>query len=203
LRIGGVNLNNGSISYAVSQNDLQNYFRTIKGYEQVEVESKTVYGCGYSCVWVISYKGVHAPIPNITLSPAKLLGGNSFPTVNLTVRRYYSPSITFEPIDYRFLNTASNVSNVLVTTNGLPSVCTGNCTYVFKKAATIRNLSMSSNDIYIGISNTTAISLSDITITLNDIPCNIKSGSTLSNLTCSITRNTDGSLPLTAGQIDL
>ncbi len=37
LKIGGLTLNNGSIGYGVSEYDLQTYFRTIKGYEQVEV----------------------------------------------------------------------------------------------------------------------------------------------------------------------
>jgi hypothetical protein len=117
----------------------------------------------------------------------------------MTVRRYYSPHITFEPIDYRFLNTYSPTPNVLVRTNGLLAVCVTNCTYRFSQVATIQSWSISSNLLTVGIQNTSKVTLSDISVTVNNYPCVITANSTLSNIKCAIATNPDGSIPLAAG----
>jgi hypothetical protein len=159
FNLGGISLNGSGISFDVNPSTLQSYLRTIDGYENVEVESKSQYGCGYSCFWIISYKGVNAAIPNITLNAGRLTGGSAPPTATLIVRRYYSPKITFEPIDYRFLNTQSNLPNVLVSTNGVPAVCTGTCSYQFNKAAVIQSWSFAAPTLTLAINNSSKISL--------------------------------------------
>jgi hypothetical protein len=70
--IGGVSLNNGSLSYDVTHTSLQAHLRTIIGYENVEVERYSMHGPEYKAHWVISYKGVHSAIPAIVIGGALL-----------------------------------------------------------------------------------------------------------------------------------
>lgn len=65
------------------------------------------------------------------MSGAGLAGGSNTPTVSATTRRDYSSNIIFDPIDFRFLTIPSSASNIQITTNGIPSVCIGNCQYSF------------------------------------------------------------------------
>lgn len=160
----------------------------------------TVYGCEYFCTWIISYKGVNSAIPPIVLSGSHLSGGVTSPTITLTIRRPYSSHITFDPIDYRFLNTYSNLPSVIVKTNGLPSVCTGDCSYLFVKVAAITGWSFSGTSLQLSINNTSKndIKAKDITITINNVTCLIPSSAKLPNIQCTVA-TINGTLPFTAG----
>ena len=91
----------------------------------------TSYGCQYSCSWIIQYKGFDLAIPSANTNPSMLTGGSNSPTIAVVVERAFSTNLEFNPIDYRFLNTEGTGINVHVMTNGVPSVCTGNCGYAF------------------------------------------------------------------------
>jgi hypothetical protein len=72
----------------------------------------------------------------ITVSGAGLSGGSTgSPEIQASVRRTYSSSITFNPVDYRFLGVPSASPNVQVKVNDMPSVCTGDCQYAFQNLA--------------------------------------------------------------------
>lgn len=126
LTIGGVQ---NSIAYNAGASTVQTLIRKIVGYENVLVDQVSQNGAGYDNTWIISYVGVNGTVPNPSVSYSGLTGGATSPTATITVRRPYSTAITFNPIDYRFLNTYSNKPNVLVSTNGVPAICTADCSY--------------------------------------------------------------------------
>ena len=101
------------------------------GFQDVTVTKISALGSGYSATWIIEYKGFYQSLPNATVNGASLVGGSTTPTIGRSILRDYSSDIFFNPIDYRFLNTDASSPNVMVTTNGVPSICTGNCGYTF------------------------------------------------------------------------
>ncbi len=165
------------------------------------VDQKAPYGPGISNTFIINYNGVNSGIPNVTVNGVSLSGGTTSPTIQHFVRRSYSSSITFEPIDFRFLNTYSNAPNVLVTTNGVPSICTGSCGYTFTNYITVTSLSQSGSTLSLAMTSAAniTIAMSSITILVQGLPCAINPSSTLSAITCSLTTNGDGTPQLVAG----
>lgn len=136
LSIAGVAISVGGstdLSYNVEASALQAAIRssTIVGFDEIEVIKGSSHGCGYKCWWMIQYKGFNQAVPSITVSGASLSGGVGSPLIEANTRRAYSSNIEFDPIDFRFLNTVGSTHSVLVQTNGVPSVCTGNCGYTF------------------------------------------------------------------------
>lgn len=196
LTIGGVTFDN--LTFDASAWTVQSKINTIVGYERVTVSQTSRNGPGYDNTWIISYIGVDGAVPTPTASGI-LSGGSTTPTIALTVRRVYSTAITFSPIDYRFLNTYSNKPNVLVTTNGIPAICMGNCGYTFIDNVNITALSRSGSTLSMTLTTNLAINMSSIKIIVQKKPCTIDGGSTLTALTCTLATNQDGSPQLTAG----
>lgn len=128
LTIGGVQ---NSIAYNAAASTVQTLISNINGYENVVVDQVSVNGAGYDNTWIINYIGVNGAVPSPSVSSSGLTGGATSPTISLIVRRPYSPAITFDPIDYRFLNTFSSHPNVLLSTNGIPAICLNDCSYQF------------------------------------------------------------------------
>jgi hypothetical protein len=121
-----------------------------------------------------------------------------------STRSPYYNSITFDPIDYRFLTTASNSPSVRVTVNGIPSACVGNCAYSFVDYSKITALSYPGNGttLTLGLSDSQskAFTLSAVTVTVGGKPCTPLTG-TISSFTCTLATNDDGSPILTAGTL--
>lgn len=97
----------------------------------MEVARESAIDCRYSCVWNIQYKEFTQAIPSYTLNAAGLLGGKTAPTLTSATRRPFSSSVDLNPLDYRYTRTVSASPSVLVKTNNLPAVCTGQCGYTF------------------------------------------------------------------------
>jgi hypothetical protein len=203
LSIGGVSFPN--ISYNAGAGTIQASINTINGYEQVLVDQVSQYGAGISNTWIIRYLGVNNAIPNVTVNGAGLSGGMTSPTINVIVRRPYSSSITFDPVDYRFLNTYSAQPNVQVSTNGIPAICSGNCGYAFKDVFNISSLSLNGSTISLALitspSNLT-INLTSIGIWVQNLPCPIDASATsITALTCTLPTNADLTPILIAGDV--
>lgn len=133
---GNFSLSYGNVVFAglphdITDNELQAKINTIVGYEQVSVDKVTLLGDGYDNTWIITYVGVNNAIPSASVSGAGLSGGSSTPTIQVTVRRAYSSAITFNPVDYRFLNTFDTLPSVLLSVNSVPAICKGDCKYSF------------------------------------------------------------------------
>jgi hypothetical protein len=121
-----------NIPYNVGTSTLQTALRTspIVNFGWVEVYQSTVNGCGYSCTWIIEYKGFTQAVPSIVVSSALMSGGLTS-SISAFTRRNYSSNVAIDPLDYRFLNTYSNSTNIQVTTNKIPAICNGSCAYTF------------------------------------------------------------------------
>lgn len=199
LTIGGITFDN--ISYAVTASGLQAKINTIVGYEQVFVDQTSVLGAGYDNTWIINYVGVNNAVPNVTVNGALLSGGSTTPTIQIVVRRPYSSAITFNPVDYRFLSTFDSQASVLVSVNSVPAICKEDCKYTFIDATQITALSLSGSVLTMTITNqqNNTIPISTITVQVQGLPCNVDISSTLASLTCTLTKNTDNSPTLVAG----
>lgn len=210
LSIAGtaINVNNvADIPYDVSASTLQSAIRAsgIVGFDYVEVVRSTWHGVGYKATWMIKYREFKQAVPSITVSGASLTGGSSTPTIEGTTRRAYSPNLVFDPIDYRHLHTDSNSINVLVTTNGVPSVCTGSCAYSFNTYTEVTSLSYSGSGttLNFALSDPTTINFAptSVSVSVGGQPCNVDGGSTLAAMTCTMSANTDSTPILVAGQV--
>lgn len=132
-----------------------------------------------------------------------LTGGVGSPTIAVRVERPFSNNIEFNPIDYRFLHTYSNSVNVHVMTNGVPSVCLGNCTYSFHTYTELTSLSMSGSILMLGLSDPMSLgfTLNDINVTVQGRACTINPSGSISSFTCAMATNSDSTPILTAGSI--
>ena len=194
-----------NIPYSIDSYSLQTAIRGsgIVGFDFVEVVLAYQYGCGYSCTWIIKYKGYNIQVPSITTNGASLSGGVGTPTIVSSTRRNYSSNIEFDPIDYRFLHTYSNSINVQVSTNGIPSLCTGACSYSFNTYTEITALSYNNAVLSLSLSDPTSLNfpVSSITISVGGKPCTVVGTSTLAALTCNMATNSDSSPILVAGAV--
>jgi hypothetical protein len=205
LTIGGVAITVGgssNIPFDVSAGSLQNGLRNVVGFEQVEVTQSTTYGCGYGCTWIIEYKGYNQAVPSTTVIGASLNGGSTTPSIVKTVRRSYSSNLDFNPVDYRFLSTTGAGINIQVSTNGIPSICTGTCAYAFELYSEITALGNTSAVLNLALSDPAGLNfpLSDVTVSVGGLPCT-SVGGTLAAITCNMQANTDGTPILVAGQV--
>lgn len=89
-------------------------------------------------------------------------------------------------------------------TNGLPSVCTGDCSYQFVRVAAITGWSFSGTTLQLSINNTSKndIKTKDITITINNVTCVVPSSAKLPNIQCTVA-TINGTLPFTAGTANI
>lgn len=101
------------------------------------------------------------------------------------------------------MNTYSSKPNVRVTVNGIPSACNTDCTYDFIStvpkvtAATLSGYNLS---LILTDPNGLNANLTRVTVTLDDQPCKISNlTQTMTNFTCSLPSNPDGSAILRAG----
>ncbi len=208
MSIGGVPISVGgstNIPYDVSSSSLLNAIRGsgIVGFDFVEVTLAYQYGCGYSCTWIIKYRGYNQQVPPIVTSASSLSGGVGSPTIASITRRNFSSNLLFDPVDYRFLHTYSSSINVQVSTNGIPSVCTGTCSYSFGTYTEITALSYTNAVLSLALSDPTPLNfpVSAITISVGGQPCSVVPSSTLASLTCNMATNTDSSPILVAGSV--
>jgi len=136
----------------------------------------------------------------VVVNGANLVGGSTTPSITKTSVRSYSPSIDFNPVDYRFLHTYSNSINVEVKTNGLSAVCTGACSYTFNPFTEITSLGYTGSTLQFAISDPTpaGFAASDLTVPVGGFSCTNVAGS-IGSLTCNMRTNTDGSATLVAG----
>lgn len=134
LTIGGVLVDpygNGTLNYDTSPSEIQKFIRSrIVGFQDVEVSWSYSYGCEYSCSRWIKYKNYNNQT-SVVVGTSGLTGGLGLPSIAVNTKRNYSSNVLFNPIDYRFLSIPSNTPNVIVKTNGIPSICTGDCSYSF------------------------------------------------------------------------
>ena len=101
------------------------------GFEDVVVTSVDYLGPEYQRTWTIEYRGYYQSVSGaISLNGAGLSGGVGSPSVAVATRRAYSRNLLFS-VDYRFSGLPSSKPGVKVTTNGVPSVCSGSCEYTF------------------------------------------------------------------------
>jgi hypothetical protein len=119
---------------------------------------------------------------------AGLSGGAGSPTIVVNTRRNYSPNVLFNPVDYRFLNTQSNSPNVMVSTNGVPSICTGSCSYTFDLYSEVTALSISGTVLSFAISDPTSkgFTASQVSVTVQGLPCVVDTTKPISGLTCQL-----------------
>jgi len=135
-----------------------------------------------------------------------LAGGKSStkPQVTLSVLRLQNSNLLVNPIDYNYLTTPSSKPNLLVTVNGLVSVCTGDCTYTFLTNPPLLTMATRSGSILtLALTDPAATNytLSDVTISLAGQPCIILNPitSTISNFQCQLPTNSDSSPTIPAG----
>ena len=171
----------------------------------VEVAQRSEDGYAYGSTWIISYKGYDGQIPPLVIDDSQLTGGKTKASATFKTLRNYSTDITFDPIDYRFLNTPSKNTSVNVKVNDIPAVCLTNCTYEFKKILNITSISLTGSVLTVRVSNPTGITVTaaDIAIKAAGLPCTTGavSGTTTVDVQCQLPTNTDGTPALPAGSI--
>jgi hypothetical protein len=155
---------------------------------------------------LISYYGYNSIVPPLVFSNANLNGGVSGtkPQLFFTEIRAYSSNLLVDPIDYPFLSMPSPQANVLVTVNGLPSVCTGNCIYSFlTNSPTLTADSISGSILTLSLTDPSNIgySLNDVSVVFNNQPCTIINAATspISNFQCQLPTNSDLTPTIQAG----
>lgn len=154
---------------------------------------------------MIKYRGYHNAVASVTLSGALLSGGVGSPVIQASTRRAFSTNVEFDPVDYRFLNTVGTTHSVLVTTNGVPSVCTGSCGYTFNTDTEITSLSYPGTGLTLSLAlsdpNSKNFAINTISISVGGQPCAVDGGSTLAALTCTMNKNSDNTAILVAGSV--
>ena len=190
--------------YSISAYDLQTAIRaSVTELDKVEVTRWLVHNTqGYGATWMIKYRGFNQAVASITVSSVSLSGGSSTPTIEANLRRAYSTNLEFDPIDYRFLNTDSTSTSVLVMTNGVPSVCTGSCGYAFHDYTEVTSLSYTGSTMSFGLSDPTPLNFAaaSVTVTIGGQPCTV-SGAAIGSLTCAMATNSDSTPILIAGSV--
>jgi hypothetical protein len=170
------------------------------GFQDVEVSRWAQYDCEYSCSWFIKYKNYNNQTTTVSPNSVGLSGGVGMPSIIVRTRRNYSSNVLFNPIDYRFLSVPSNTANVIVKTNGVPSICTGDCSYVFGLYSEVTSLSINGTVLSLAISDPTSQGFiaSDVKVTVQGKTCTVDITKPISALTCQLPTNGDSSLALVA-----
>jgi hypothetical protein len=144
-------------------------------------------------------------VPIITVSGSGLTGGldGTSPTIAYSNARPYSSNILFDPVPYSMLYSVASSPQVVVTVNGLKSVCISDCSYSFiPNIPTIASQTTSNNGVNVALTITDPTSQiysnSALTIAINGVPCTISQG-TYPQLSCSIETSPDGNPMISAG----
>ena len=190
-----------SIPFNVDPNVLEQAFRNIVGFEDVEVQRSGDPTVGAK--WIIYYIGYNQDLPDLIINTAGLLGGRTgtSPQAYPATRRNFSTNLFVDPIDYRWMNTYSSKPNVRVTVSDIPSACNTDCTYTFlTDVPIITSVSISGSLLSIVITNSTPITgtLNDITVVLDGQTCSNLTG-TVNSFTCDLPTNSDNTPIITAG----
>ncbi len=191
-----------NIPFSVDASGLEQAFRRIVGFENIEVEkngdSKT--GAKY----VIYYIGYNQDLPDLVINGANLIGGRTgtTPQIVAATRREFSTNLFVDPIDYRWMRTYSNKANVRVTVNEIPSACNTDCGYIFyDEVPSLIESTLTTSTLSLTLNNTDtliSIDLSDIKVTLDNQPCVNLTGD-VDSFTCELPTNSDATPILTAG----
>lgn len=99
----------------------------------------------------------------------------------------------------------SSQANVIVTVNGIPSVCTGDCSYIFASTTfEVTSQTINGNVVSITMTNPQNYPLptSFINVKVGGHVCTFVSG-TLTDFQCELPANSDGSPILDAGEYDV
>ena len=144
----------------------------------------------------------------MVLSGAKLTGGlvGTTPTISFFETRTYSSNVIFNPINENFMHMTANSPNIIVTVNGLKSICLNSCSYSFlPNTPMITSQTLSGSQIAITVSNPQNLPYGTdmIIATVDGQPCQILSGGTFTSFTCQLNQNTDGSPVLKAGDYNV
>jgi hypothetical protein len=144
----------------------------------------------------------------LVLSGSRLTGGltGTSPRIAFVESRGYSSNIIFNPVNEKFLFMSSPKPNIIVTVNSIQSVCLIDCTYTFlSNIPTVNAQSLTGSIVQIGITNptATAYTTSMLNIKIDGQPCQIITGGTFSSFTCQLTKNTDNSPILKAGDYNV
>ena len=203
IEVAGVNLKNGYVPYDTPEATLEEYFRTVPGFERVTVDRRSINGYLYDSTWIISYKWYYANRPTLNVGYSNLKGGKTQATAINTILRSHSTNIIFDPIDHRHLRTSAPKHAVTVSVNSIQAVCLADCTYDFKDRFAISSLSVSGSQLSLAITNPLNINInfSDIRVRAEGQNCIISSSqvSTILNINCQLPTNADGTPILPAG----
>ena len=87
-------------------------------------------------------------------------------------------------------------------TNGVPSVCTGTCSYTFNSYTEVTSLSRTGTTLNFALSDPTPLNfaVNTISVSVGGQACTSVSG-TLTALSCTMAANTDGTAILVAGSV--
>lgn len=210
MSINGNALSSGgttALKSSISANDLQNAFRSITGFENTQVYILSNANLqAYGANWVILYYGINSPLPDLVINYAGLLGGKTGTNPMMVARtlRSYSSNLLFDPIDYSFLHTVSDKPNVIVTVNGMPSVCLNDCGYTFlSNTPTVPSASLSGSVVTLSLTDPASLgfTLDAVTITIAGQPCTIinPGASSIGNFQCQLPVNSDSTPTIPAG----
>jgi hypothetical protein len=133
-----------------------------------------------------------------------LQGGNtSFPNLNITLLRAASNNLFSEPVTVEYLYTAANLPQVLVNVSNVTSKCEGNCSYqVLPPLTPILNSAVLNVDtLTLNVSDPGEIgfTLAQINVTVAGTRCRTNIGYSISQFSCTLDHNTDGSPILETG----
>lgn len=90
-------------------------------------------------------------LPNLVVDFSGLSGGQpGTAKVVPTTRRNYSSDLFIDPVDYRWMKTYAPMTNIMVTVNGIDSICKNTCSYTFiNQIPILKNLTLNSNILLI------------------------------------------------------
>lgn len=178
--------NQVDLPYNTNNWDLASWISQSWGCTYVEVD---LIGQSYfdGVTYIISFIGCNGPKSLIVSDATKLVGGviGSNPTVSVWRTRAASTNLLVEPVSAEYLFGAASTSQVIVTVNGVQSVCQGDCSYAVDPAITPVLATAAFNSVTGVLSlNVTdpgnvGFNSSKITVTLDSTPCtSVSSGST-------------------------
>lgn len=126
---GGVETND--IAYDASPSTLAGYFANspfFKRYVEVDVMGPGYVNGNTNFFSFVEFKG---DLPPIVIDTSKMTGGavGSSITATIVTLRDGSTNILMDPINSEVLGTYSETPSVLVSVNGIRSMCYGDCSY--------------------------------------------------------------------------
>lgn len=159
----------------------------------------------YGVTWLVSFIGYNGQLPLFVTDNTYLMGGVSGtkPQVTAIEIRPYSSDLLVNPIDYSFLSTPASLPNVLITVNGVPSVCLSDCGYTFlTNSPQLTAATISGPTVTLSLTDPSNIGyqLTDVTILIGGQPCAIiNNAAPIGNFQCKLPVNADGTANVPAG----